>query len=272
MNQLPNELRELLKILPQLPNSSAVAQYPPGFPIEVLPSHLQQDAEHFAWSCWNLLNALDADTASRWHWRDIRKVRRQIELSLPSLFSHKTAPPSPKSDGDISASDPRHRYRVLLFWLTCQKEVLDKRLDGRVDTMVNVSMLFILIGIAHASRQNGLLDEVKQLYQTQKETDVEVDYTRGICQAIGYKPFATYLQQPSPSSKDFEAAIEQTKIQTRQYAKRQIGWFQRKLLPAMRQLQQSGQRDVQVYVLDATDAERFESDVEGKASQLLHCS
>lgn len=143
---LPTELRELLDILPSLPNSSTVAQYPPGFPVDILPARLQSDAEAFAWSCWNLLNILDSETALRWHWRDIRKVRRQIELSLPHLFQNKTdpaaaAPTSPNSAAEAASageSDPRSDYRVLLFWIQCQKEVLQNRLDSRVDSMVEV--------------------------------------------------------------------------------------------------------------------------------------
>lgn len=118
--------------------------------------------------------------------------------------------------------------------------------------------------------QSGLMEEVKQLHSAQMSAGVDVDYSRGICQAIGYKPFATYLQHASPTQQDFEAAVEQTKIQTRQYAKRQINWFKGKLLPAVQQIQsEEPKRDVEVFILDASDAEKFEENVEDKAIGLL---
>lgn len=114
------------------------------------------------------------------------------------------------------------------------------------------------------------MDEVQQLYSAQVAAEVDIDYSRGICQAIGYKPFATYLQLASPRPKDFKAAVEQTKIQTRQYAKRQISWFKSKLLPAVQRIQaDEPERDVQVFVLDATDVHDFERNVEDNAVELL---
>lgn len=148
---LPPDQRHLLHLLPQLPNSSATSTYPPGFPVHLLPERLQGDSEAFAWDCWNLLNALDAETASRWHWRDIRKVRRQIELSLPEMYAHKTAPAGGHQDG---SGEPANvpRYRVLLFWLHCQRDVLQVRLDKRVDGMIQVRLFIshrLPLALAH---------------------------------------------------------------------------------------------------------------------------
>lgn len=123
--------------------------------------------------------------------------------------------------------------------------------------------------------QDGLLDEVRDLYTAQQASNVDVDYSRGVCQAIGYKPFSQYLQQPfsdqsaQQQRRAWADAVEQTKIQTRQYAKRQINWLKSKLWPTIQQQHQQGDRSIEFFVLDTTDPDKFERDVEGQASDLL---
>lgn len=123
--------------------------------------------------------------------------------------------------------------------------------------------------------QDGLLNEVKELYEAQQASNVDIDYSRGVCQAIGYKPFSQYLQQPSSEQtvrqqqRAWDDAVEQTKIQTRQYAKRQINWLKSKLWPTIQQQHQQGDRSIEFFVLDTTDPEKFEQDVESQASDLL---
>lgn len=80
--QLDGTDRALLELLPSLPNISSVAGFAPGFPVERLPSLALHDIEHFAMSLYTMLQTLDPDTASRWHWRDIRKVRRCLEICV----------------------------------------------------------------------------------------------------------------------------------------------------------------------------------------------
>ena len=78
--QLGDDKRATLRLLPSLPNISSVAGFAPGFPVERLPSSDLRDIEHFAMSRYETLQTLDPETASRWHWRDIRKVRRCLEI------------------------------------------------------------------------------------------------------------------------------------------------------------------------------------------------
>ena len=54
-------MRELFGALPEIPPSAAE----------------EPDA---ALSLHNLLHALDPDVASRWHWRDTRKVLRNLQI------------------------------------------------------------------------------------------------------------------------------------------------------------------------------------------------
>lgn len=76
---LPVDLLELFYVLPNLPNSSTPNFWPPLFPIQLLPP-AYQDVEAFTTAAYAILLALDPESAVRWHWRDIRKVRRGIDI------------------------------------------------------------------------------------------------------------------------------------------------------------------------------------------------
>lgn len=67
------------------------------------------------------------------------------------------------------------------------------------------------------------MDEIQQLYGLQEG---EIDFSRGLNQAIGYKPFVQHLQ----GLHSYEEAVALTKLHTRQYAKRQVAWFRTKFL------------------------------------------
>lgn len=104
-----------------------------------------------------------------------------------------------------------------------------------------------------------------------------MDYTLGIYQSIGesrgcvgrknlcpdsnvmsgYKEFHDYLSAPTPSEASFREAVEQMKLGTRRYAKRQISWLRNKLLPAIHAANVVSQNEgegpiVPTYLLDAT--------------------
>jgi tRNA dimethylallyltransferase len=68
---------------------------------------------------------------------------------------------------------------------------------------------------------------------------------------VGYKEFHGYLSAPSQTEKTFNEAIENMKLSTRQYAKRQISWIRNKLLPAVRAVNVQ-EIIVPTYLLDAT--------------------
>lgn len=76
---LPVNLLELFYILPNLPNSSTPTFWSPQFPVHLLPL-AYQDIAAFTPACYAILLALDPESAVRWHWRDIRKVRRGIDI------------------------------------------------------------------------------------------------------------------------------------------------------------------------------------------------
>lgn len=66
----------------------------------------------------------------------------------------------------------------------------------------------------------------------------------------GYKEFANLnLDQEDPSSDpSFESMLDRMKLSTHQYAKSQIKWIRKQLLPAIKEARSLG-GDVEVYVV-----------------------
>lgn len=79
----------------------------------------------------------------------------------------------------------------------------------------------------------------------------------------GYKEFIEYLEKQEAESRDqvalstdspqFKQALEEMKLGTRQYARRQIKWIRNKLLPVIEACNSHGDSsEVYLYLLDAT--------------------
>ncbi|KAJ7093093.1 tRNA isopentenyltransferase [Mycena epipterygia] len=210
---LPPHLLDLFNCLPQQPPDAALD------PDAAAALHL-------------LLQNLDPAMAERWHWRDTRKVFRSLRI----VKDTGRRPSEILSEQSETLLKPR--YRTLCFWLYSEPSILNSRLDSRVDAMM----------------QRGLLDEVRSLHSiSQKPTSEGVDYTLGIYQSIvGYKEFHGYLSAPAQTEKAYQEAVENMKISTRQYSKRQISWIRNKLLPAIHATN-AQETTVPTYLLDATD-------------------
>lgn len=119
-----------------------------------------------------------------------KRVIRAIEIA-ESGFS--------RAEGTHKNVQPR--YDMKLFVLQLDRQRLYERINDRVDTMV----------------QRGLVEEVRGLIERY-----------GVCktpafEAIGYKEIVRYLQGDCT----LQQAIEEIKINTRHYAKRQIAFFKR---------------------------------------------
>ncbi len=98
--------------------------------------------------------------------------------------------------------NPRTDYHLEVFSLERPKEDLLRRLDSRIDQMLN----------------EGLLDEIRGLLQdgyTEKDPGLK---------AIGYAEFLPWLQEGKGS---LEEAIQALRWHSRQYAKRQKTFFRR---------------------------------------------
>lgn len=89
-------------------------------------------------------------------------------------------------------------FNVQKIALGLPKELLHRNINTRVDQMV----------------EEGLVEEVQSLYKFRHFTAL---------QTVGYKEIFDYLDDKIRLAE----AIEQIKINTRQYAKRQVTWFQK---------------------------------------------
>ena len=88
-------------------------------------------------------------------------------------------------------------YDTIFIGLTCDRETLYKRINDRVDIML----------------QNGLLDEARKIYDTGIRT-------KAVTTPIGYKELFEYFD----GNMSLEDSIELIKKRSRNYAKRQYTW------------------------------------------------
>ena len=143
---------------------------------------------------WEALQEIDPEAAIRLHPRDTKRVIRALEVYYETgttISAHNAAtrllPP---------------RYTALKLGLNFEDRAdLYRRIDRRVDEMA----------------EQGLADEVRALL------DSGVSPGCTAMQAIGYKELAAAVT----GGGDLHAALEQVKLRSRQYAKRQLTWFRR---------------------------------------------
>ena len=141
----------------------------------------------------NILKELDLESASKIHFNNRRRVLRAIEIYL-----------SGESKSSVEAKQ-EHKliYDAIIIGLTMDRNKLHQVQDTRVDQMI----------------EEGLIKEV--------ETIINNPYfiNSTASQAIGYKEFIPYFNKEI----DLNNAIEQVKIHTHQYAKRQYTFFKNQL-------------------------------------------
>ncbi|KAF9390014.1 hypothetical protein BGX21_011575 [Mortierella sp. AD011] len=190
------------------------------------------------------LQEVDPVMANKWHENDRRKITRSLQIFFETGECQSDLI---KKQHALSDSE-RLRMPSCIFWVYSAQDVLNPRLDARVDNMI----------------QGGLFEEIKGM---RKNVGSDTDYERGIWQAIGYKEFDPYftaledaIKNDQPiDSKELEAlkaeCTETMKIKTRQYAKRQVLWIRNKLLPLCRE------KDVKVFLLDATSLDTWKENV-----------
>ena len=139
------------------------------------------------------LKEIDPVSAEKIHANNVKRVIRALE------FYELTGKPISEHNEEEQKKDSP--YNFAYFVLTDERENLYKRIDKRVDIMV----------------ENGLLEEVKRLK--------EMGYHRDMVsmQGLGYKEILDYLDAKCT----LEEAIYILKRETRHFAKRQLTWFRR---------------------------------------------
>ena len=139
-----------------------------------------------------MLSKVDQKTAIRLHPNDVKRVIRALEVYRV------TGIPFSQQDNN-GKFEKKDIYRCILIGLQWPRQELVRRIKKRIDIMVD----------------NGLLKEAKNIY------DLHLPLSLPSMQGLGYKQLFSYFDGLC----SLEEALEQTFIQTRQFAKRQMTWF-----------------------------------------------
>ena len=141
---------------------------------------------------WQRLKSVDPESAEKIHKNNVKRVIRALEIY------DKTG--RTKSELDRESRECRSDIFVGMITLDFHnRDILYDRCDRRVDAMM----------------REGLLREVNDLYQK------KMLQGQTASQAIGYKELVEYLEGRCTVT----CAIEELKLATRRYAKRQLTWF-----------------------------------------------
>ncbi|CAR22811.1 tRNA dimethylallyltransferase [Lachancea thermotolerans CBS 6340] len=179
---------------------------------------------------YSMLKEVDPDIASKYHPNDIRRVRRMLEIYFTT---------GQKPSQAFSEQKQSLVFDTLFLWVYSSPEVLEGRLDKRVDAMM----------------ESGALNEIRQLHEYYNSCNYSVDKCEnGVWQVIGFKEFLPWLENADGSS--FCDSVDRMKVRTRQYAKKQVKWIKKMLLPDVKS---------HLYALDATDLNHWDENVSQRA-------
>lgn len=140
------------------------------------------------------LREVDPESAARLHPRDEKRILRALEVwreTGKTISAH---------NAEERALPPRYAS-VKIGLRFADREDMKALIDLRVDKMVH----------------EGLLDEVRELLNR------GLPRSATALQAIGYKEFLSVLDGEKTESE----AIEEVKLRSRQYAKRQLTWLRK---------------------------------------------
>lgn len=138
--------------------------------------------------CVDLLKQHDQECEKFLDIRNPHRVLRALEVILETQ----------KPIREFYSSKKKSFFEVIFINIDIEKEVLYNRIDRRVDEMI----------------KNGLIDEVKRFEKYRNYNSLKT---------IGYNEIFEYLD----NKKTLEEAVEEIKINTKKYAKRQITWFKK---------------------------------------------
>jgi tRNA dimethylallyltransferase len=135
------------------------------------------------------LRILDYDYYQKVDIANYKRLMRAIEVSL------QTGMPYSKF---LQQKRKKRDFEIEKYCLVRPREILFERINRRVDEMM----------------ENNLLQEAKQLHPYKKLNALNT---------VGYKELFQYIE----GQITLEEAINNIKVNTRRYAKRQLNWFKR---------------------------------------------
>ncbi len=167
---------------------------------------------------YNILKDIDPESAETIHPNDLKRVIRAIEIF--KLSGHK------KSElKRTMQTNMQNSIKPLIIVLNRNRDELYNRINLRVDLMIKA----------------GLVDEVKNLVS---KYNLTID--NQCMQGIGYKEILDYIN----NIVDIDTAIENIKINTRHYAKRQLTWFRNQVDALWINLSETSKDDAVKYIID----------------------
>ena len=174
---------------------------------------------------WHQLQEVDPWMAERLHPRDVRKIRRSLEVWREYGRKH--------SDMLLQQGHEEHKQgmgreggadMVGIVHLSCDPDLLQGRLEARCENMV----------------RRGLVQEVLDFFHQCREQGVDCEQTsRGILQAIGCKEFLDLEHLVAEGKGDGDPSynevlkhcVDKLKAHTVKYAKGQVKFIKKKLFP-----------------------------------------
>nr|XP_054924688.1 tRNA dimethylallyltransferase-like isoform X1 [Dermacentor andersoni] len=207
---------------------------------------------------YKCLEMVDPERAVRLHPKDRRKIERSLQVFQVHGRPHSDIIEEQRQmKGGSSLGGPLRFQRPCVLWLQCDQNVLDKRLDARVDDMIAA----------------GLIKEMEEFHERYNkhriDHNLEADYTKGIFQSIGFKEFHRYLlmnseEKASPKGqKEFAQGLWLMKQVTKRYSRKQKRWITQRFL-------RTPDRQVPpVYSLDATDVSCWDTCARDKSFEIV---
>lgn len=165
--------------------------FPPQAPRDVRQRLREEAASACPGEMWQKLRSIDPDTAERLAPADIVRIIRALEVYEVSG--------RPLSAHIAEDRARRQASKWLMFGLSVSPDKLAQRIDNRVDEML----------------ADGLLEEVRGLVGLGLRKSLQS------CTALGYQEMVEYIE----GQISLECAVNQIKLNTRRYAKRQRTWF-----------------------------------------------
>ena len=141
---------------------------------------------------YNKAKEIDSDAMEKISPNDKKRIIRVLEIYK--------ATGKTKTQQEIESKQKEIKYDFRIFAIDMNRQILYERINKRVDSMI----------------ANGLIEEVKHLLEQYKKFPTAM-------QGLGYKEVAEYLNGNCTK----EEMIDNIKMQTRRYAKRQLTWFRK---------------------------------------------
>ncbi|PIC40215.1 hypothetical protein B9Z55_011636 [Caenorhabditis nigoni] len=193
---------------------------------------------------WEELKRVDEHSANLLHPNNRYRVQRALQIFKETGIPKSQLVQQQKADDTVDLGGKLRFDDSLVIYMDATPEVLEERLDGRVDKMIRM----------------GLKKELVEFYDEHKSQIHQSKY--GVMQCIGLKEFVPWLAMDPPErdtpkgDKLFKKGCDDVKLHTRQYARRQRRWYRSRLL-----IRSDGDRKMaSTKMLDTSDKTKIISD------------